>query len=466
MSEEPDRSRSEEREPGPMMAWEHYLRFRWVQAPVALLGIWLVTSPPTLGYRDRWSIWNDVVTGAAVCALAALALVKRLGAWPSWANALVGVWLLLAPLVFWAPDPAAYANDTLVGAMLITFAFLLPMGSPMKGADVPPGWSYNPSSWPQRAPAIALGFVGFFAARYMAAFQLGYTQYAWDPFFGGGTRQVLHSEVSRAWPVSDAGLGAVTYLVECLSGFMGDARRFRTMPWMVAIFGFAVVPLGIVSIALVIMQPLVVGAWCSLCLLSAVAMLLMIPLALDEIVAMIQFLARRRREGVPLWHAFFYGGNMEYSNVAPPRRPITWAPRGMLWGMSLPWTLVASVALGVWLMAAPEVLGTSGAAAGSERLVGALIIVVATIAIAEVARPARLLNVLAGAWLAVSPWFLGGSTGPSMFLDLAAGLAIALLSLPLGPLRDHYGSYDPAAIRGSFLPRDRARAAAWLSHLQ
>jgi hypothetical protein len=66
----------------------------------------------------------------------------------------------------------------------------------------------------------------------------------WDPFFGDGTRRVLDSDVSRAWTISDAGLGAVSYMLEALSGLMGGKNRWRTMPWMVPMFGV----LGVVSV--------------------------------------------------------------------------------------------------------------------------------------------------------------------------------------------------------------------------
>jgi hypothetical protein len=93
-------------------------------------------------------------------------------------------------------------------------------------------------------------------------------------------------------------------------GLMGDQRRWRTMPWMVAGFGFVVIPLGIVSIVLVILQPLAVGAWCSLCLFTAGAMLLMIPLSLDEIVAMVQLIRRQKRAGASAWHVFWMGAHL------------------------------------------------------------------------------------------------------------------------------------------------------------
>lgn len=72
-----------------------------------------------------------------------MSLTPRL-AWAQWANAAVGAWLLFAPLVMWAPSEAVYANDTMVGALVITFSILVPMmpGMSMAGmmdsSDMPP----------------------------------------------------------------------------------------------------------------------------------------------------------------------------------------------------------------------------------------------------------------------------------------------------------------------------------------
>ena len=442
--------------PMVMMAVDHYAPYRWVQAPIAALALWLMVSPFTFGYTSTALIWSDVASGALALAMALLALKPNRGL-VSWLIAAVGLWVLFAPLLFWAREPVAYANDTLVGALLIAFGLIIPMGMTMKGAAIPPGWSYNPSSWPQRAPVIALSFVSFLVARHMAAFQLGYIDSAWDPFFGDGTERVLTSEVSKAWPVSDAGLGAMTYMIEVLMGLMGDQRRWRTMPWMVAGFGIVVVPLGIVSIALVIMQPLAVGAWSSTCLFTAAAMLLMIPLSLDEVVAMVQMVARKKREGHSAWRVFWLGANLPEDTPAwEPTRPVTWRPRGMLWGFTGTWSLWLSVAIGVWLMFAPAAFGIAidRPAADSDHLAGAIVIVVAIIALAEVARPARFVNVPIGLWLMVAPWFLSGATTAAQINSAVAGLAVALLSLPLGRLRDHYGSYDRIML---WSPRAKAR---------
>lgn len=444
------------KEPMVMMAVEHYGPYRWVHAPISALALWLIFSPSSLGYSSAALIWSDVVSGAVVLAMSLLALKPQRGLM-SWLIAFVGLWLLLAPIVFWSPDAVAYANDTLVGTLLIAFGLIIPMGMTMRGPEIPPGWSYNPSSWPQRAPIIALAFVGFLVARYMATVQLGYIQSAWDPFFGEGTQRVLTSEVSRAWPISDAGLGAVTYIIEVLMGLMGDQRRWRTMPWMVAGFGFIVVPLGIVSIVLVVMQPLAVGAWCSPCLFTAAAMLLMIPLSLDEVVAMVQFVARKRREGHSAWRVFWLGGDLpEDTATWEPARAVTWRPQGMLWGFTSSWTLWLATAIGAWLMFAPAAfgIGIQEAAADSDHLVGALIVVVSVISLAEVARPARFLNVPLGLWLMAAPWFLEGATAMSRLNSALMGLAVIVLSLRLGWLRDHYGSFDRIVL---WSPRSKAR---------
>ena len=76
---------------------------------------------------------------------------------------------------------------------------------------------------------------------------------------------------------------------------------------MVTMFGVVVVPLGVVGIFIII-QPIVIGTWCTLCLLAGIAMLIMIPYTLDQLVAMGQFLAQSVRRGEPFWRTFFRGG--------------------------------------------------------------------------------------------------------------------------------------------------------------
>jgi hypothetical protein len=458
------------------MLAKHHAQTAWVWWTVLLLGAWTVLAPATFGYgtapaqpaggREVWlttdqrvaaMTWSDLASGAALLVLGWRAL--RPGRLVSaWACCFVGIWLTLAPVVFWAPSAAAYLNATVVGALVIALTILIP-GMPgmvlyMKmGPDQPPGWSYNPSSWAQRSVLAALGFAGFVVSRYLAAYQLGYVDTVWDPFFGDGTRRVLESDMSRSWPVSDAAFGTVAYTFEFLMAFMGSPARWRTMPWMVTLFGILVIPLGLVHIALVVSQPVLVGEWCTFCLLAAAFMLPMLPLEGDEVVAMGQHVLRARRRGERVWSVFWKGGAPEgaVQDERSPKiasageRPGAVA-RASVWGLSVPCTLAASAALGVLLMAAPSILGVSKPAADVYHLGGAVVVTCAVVAMGEVFRAIRYVNVVAAFAIAVAPWVLGGANTWARILAAAAGAAVAGLSLPIGRITERYGSWERAIV--------------------
>jgi nucleoside-diphosphate-sugar epimerase/uncharacterized membrane protein len=454
------------------MLWVHWLTMG--------LGLWLAAAPFVFGVFDQtefsstiqfvtedrglWPAalrntltgWNDVICGVLIMVFAAFSLSPRNG-WAQWANAVLGVWLLGAAILFWAPSAAIYSNDMLVGALVVALTILIPMMpgmSPegmMDETDTPPGWTYCPSTYLQRTPIIALGVVGLVLARILTAYQLGHIETVWEPFFEGrgplnGTEHIITSAMSKGWPVADGGVGAVTYMAEILMGAMGGRARWRTMPWMVVLFGIVVVPLGVVSIYFIIMQPIAIGTYCTICLLAAAAMLIMIPYALDELVAMGQFLVLNTRRGRPFWRAFFRGDALPGGTVderpgfsGGPGRAIGSALRGV----TLPWTLVVSAGLGVWLMLSRLVLGTEPPLADTDHLIGALVITVSVIAMAEVVRPLRLLNLALGAWLILSPWLTDGGSVSGIVSNQIVGLAILALSLPRGGRsQEHYGSWD------------------------
>ncbi len=279
----------------------------------------------------------------------------------------------------------------------------------------------------------------------MSAFQLGHISWAWDPIFGDGTVLVLGSDLSKSFPISDAGLGAFTYFIELLSGFMGDQRRWRTMPWMVALFGLMVVPLGIVSVILIMLQPVAVGAWCTACLLSALFMLIMIALSVDEVIAMLQFLAQTRRAGKSVWRSFWRGGDALGDNLIPQRAETT-HPREMFWGVTVPWNLLLSAAFGAWLMATPSVFQTQGLAADSNHILGALVVTVAIIAMAEVTRAARFINIALAFGIVVLPWLLAGGTLTASINNLLIGALIIVLSISPGKIMNSYGDWNPLIV--------------------
>lgn len=418
----------------------------WSPGILGLLGAWLLMAPATFGYLGHPAAFSDWACGALLVALAAGALHPRHGLAAQWGAAAVGAWLLLAPLALWAPAPG-YIVSLWTGILAIVFSVLMPRvraEREIPGPNVPPGWSYNPSGMLQRAPIITLAFFGFFIAQYMAGYQLGYHEGARDPFFGEGTREVLTSDVSEAFPVPDAGLGAVVYLIEAMLGFAGGRSRWRTMPWMVLLFGMLVVPAGVVAILLIILQPLAVGAWCTFCLATAVITLLMISPASDEALASLQFLGRSRRAGRSLWRTFWLGGPavvLPADGPAFPDDDSSWFANAMGIHRITP-TLALAAVLGAGLMFTPAIFGMTGAAADSNHLVGPLVITFSVIALADVARTVRWLNIPLGLWLAVAPWFLDGFASGSLWSTMGAGLLLVVLSVPRGRIQDKFAGFN------------------------
>jgi nucleoside-diphosphate-sugar epimerase len=453
---------------------------RWAHFANIGLGLWLAASPmilgipgaadvpeavravtaerelPSVDWRSTAMAASDIAAGFLIATFGALSLSKRTAWFAQWANCALGLWLLFAPLIFWAPSAAVYANDMLVGALVIAFSVLVPMmpGMAMEGMMdrkvIPPGWTYCPSTAAQRFP-IVVGFVGLLIALHLSAYQLGHIATAWEPFFAGsatdprnGTEEIITSYVSEMWPIPDAGLGATSYMIEILMAVMMTRDRWRTMPWMVTFFGILVVPLGVTSIYFVIIQPILIGTWSTPALIAALAMLIMIPYALDELIAMGQFLYWSGCKGKPFWRTFFKGGAVdrgeEYGDDAMLGVGSAW--REMNQGVTVPWTLAASCAIGGALMLTRLWLGAEGSLANTDHLVGALTITVSVIAFAEVARLLRYINAILGTWLAVAPLLHGGDAFDSA-VRVGLGLALIGLSIPRGRRsREHYAGWD------------------------
>lgn len=126
------------------------------------------------------------------------------------------------------------------------------------------------SGWHHRLPVFGLALIGCAIATYLTLYQWHVTSSVWDPIFGSHSSEaVLSSAVSRLLPVPDATLGAFAYLIEAIAAAIGGRNRYRTLPAMVLVYGAVLVGLAATSVALVIMQILLVHAFCTLCLCSA-----------------------------------------------------------------------------------------------------------------------------------------------------------------------------------------------------
>jgi len=218
------------------------------------------------------------------------------------------------------------------------------------------------------------------------------------------------------------------------------------MPWLVLLFGLMIVPLGVVSLFFIIIQPIWIGTWCTLCLVAAAAMLLQIPYSVDEIVATAQFLRRRHRAGAGALRAFLFG-DTDTGAAQPAAAPFERAPVQVLrdmatGGVGLPWNLALTILIGAWLMFSRLTLATQGGLADAHHLIGALAITVAISACAEVARPVRWLNLPLGLALVLASFALEAGAW-TQAISAACGLALAALAVPQGRLVNRYGDPDP-----------------------
>lgn len=428
---------------------DHHFRLLWTRFGTIFLGLWLLVAPVTFGYVERSLIISDMISGALLIFFGLISMSYPLRAW-IWGGCFVGIWLQFAPLAFWAQEPVIYVNDTLIGALAIAFCVLVPL-RPKEfeiGPSIPPGWTYNPSAWTQRIPVILLATICWFLARYMASYQLHYIHTIWDPFFGLGTQKVITSMISQEFPVPDAGLGALVYSLEAIMGAKGGVKRWHTMPWLVVIFGILVVPAGFVSILLIMIQPIAVGAWCGICLLTAVCMLIMLALSVDEVLAVLQFLNARKKEGQSVWRVFWYGSRYEVDGV-DTRTPhlknssLSRNVASMFWGITIPWNLVLTALIGVWILFTPYVFHVTGVLADNIDVVGALVTTFSIIAFAEVIRPVRFINWILAFWLGFSSFILAGSFDPGMRVsNLVAAALVFVLTIPKGKVKEKYGTWD------------------------
>lgn len=431
---------------------------RWAHFINIALGCWILVQPVIVEVREPALFWSEITLGAALVLFATLSLSWRVS-WARWASAAVAAGIMAIPFLFWTTNPAAFLSDTLVGA----FAFGLAVGTrpepgpsviaAMTGPDRPPGWSYNPSDWTQRLPIIFLALIGLLVARYLTAYQLGHIDGVWEPFFPGlpdepernGTEAVITSSVSQAFPIPDAALGGYTYALEIVTGIVGSRARWRTMPWLVFLFGLMIAPLGVVSIVFVIIQPIVIGTWATLTLVGAAAMLIQIPYSIDELLATIQFVRRRAKAGRPWLRVFLFGDTDEgrrdgrtdeFDRSAGVILRDMWTG-----GVNLPWNLALAGVLATSLLFTRLTFGTQGAAADADHLIGFLALTVISLAAAEVARPLRYGLVPLGAALIVAPFVLDAS-GTHNLANGIIGILLIALSFRRGAIRERYGSWD------------------------
>ena len=212
-------------------------------------------------------------------------------------------------------------------------------------------------------------------------------------------------------------------------------------------FGIMIVPLGAVSIFFIIIQPIMLGTWCTLCLIAAAAMLIQIPYSLDELIATSEFLYRRKKQGRPLLRIFFTGDTDKETRHEKENNfeqtPFTIIKNMFTGGVTLPWNLALCIPIGIWLMFTRLTLGSDNGMANADHIIGSLVLTVTITALAELGRAIRYLLIPLGMALFMTPFVFNVSV-MAIVSSLICGVLLIGLSLPKGKIHNTYGVWNKA----------------------
>lgn len=91
-------------------------QIRWASGANILFGAWLFAAPWLLRYTEDLISWNNTIAGAALMLLATLRFTRPLGRfWISWTNAVIGLWMIVAPFVLNCQQTTAQVNNLTTG---------------------------------------------------------------------------------------------------------------------------------------------------------------------------------------------------------------------------------------------------------------------------------------------------------------------------------------------------------------
>jgi hypothetical protein len=100
--------------------------------------------------------------------------------------------------------------------------------------------------------------------------------------------------------------------------------------------------------------------------------------------------------------------------------------------------LVAAL-VGLWLIAAPDVLAYADPARTNDHFIGPIVAAVGLVAAAEVTRPVRAVNLLTGVWMVLVPGMFGYHSFAVLFHSVFVGVVLLVCARQRGRRRGRYG---------------------------
>ena len=113
----------------------------------------------------------------------------------------------------------------------------------------------------------------------------------------------------------------------------------------------------------------------------------------------------------------------------------------MLWGITFQWNLLLATAIGIGFMFSPTALSIEGSLANSLTTIGALVVTFSIMAMAEVGRAVRYINIPFALWLIVAA-ISKHNSATELWTVLIASIILILVSLQKGKITEKYGTFD------------------------
>lgn len=84
-----------------------------------LFGLWLIISPYILNYTTTQAKWQQTVAGVIIAGLAIVRFSVPHIQWPSWINAIIGAWMIIAPFATGYQTASSHWNEVIFGALVL-----------------------------------------------------------------------------------------------------------------------------------------------------------------------------------------------------------------------------------------------------------------------------------------------------------------------------------------------------------
>lgn len=89
-----------------------------------IVGIWLIVAPYFINPLTSQAFWNATIIGIALVIFSGIRLAMPRATWASGVNAILGIWLIIAPFALGFLATGAYWNQIISGIIVLIVAMM------------------------------------------------------------------------------------------------------------------------------------------------------------------------------------------------------------------------------------------------------------------------------------------------------------------------------------------------------